>query len=489
MKQLRFSAAILIVLLSIPSCADRPAPPPEFMSGSYWKDQALKDILPPWTKYSRDTASGAFHTNLDSVWMPFGSSDKYPSMISRHLFSYSAAYLLSGEEENISIADSTVRWLIDKAWDREYGGWFDALDKDGLPVQTTKTTFVQVYAITGLALYYFVTHDTTVLGYIERSNDLLETKAWDNATGGYYDVMNRDWSVNNDKKSFSSEITPVSGYLVYLYLATRDKKYLDQIGRVLRVTMDKMTDSETGWILEDFDRSWNYLPVRHGASEINTGHNIEAAWMLLKDFLLSGNREHLDMAMMLTNKIHQHGVFNKNSVWLATTARIPLSDHSSETYWWIQAYGNMYSLYLYHITGEVKYLRDFQRGALVWHSGFIDRKYGDTFMSVDSAVQSLDATKANRFKTSYHSIEHCLLNYLCLNLWVNYEPVEFHFRINSSKDGDILYPVLLEDSNIKITGVVPEDIDEALYIIDNQSIRLPELNKYPLKVIMLSPVK
>ena len=42
------------------------------------------------------------------------------------------------------------------AWDKEYGGWFDSMDENGNPVETTKTTFVQVYAITGLVMYYFI---------------------------------------------------------------------------------------------------------------------------------------------------------------------------------------------------------------------------------------------------------------------------------------------------------------------------------------------
>ena len=108
----------------------------------------------------RMLSPGHLFTNLDSLWQPFGNSDKYPSMISRHLFSYSVSYLLSGNEGDLKIAEKTVKWLLDHAWDKEYGGWFDSMDENGNPVETTKTTFVQVYAITGLTMYYFITHDS-----------------------------------------------------------------------------------------------------------------------------------------------------------------------------------------------------------------------------------------------------------------------------------------------------------------------------------------
>ena len=73
----------------------------------------------------------------------------------------------------------------------------------------------------------------TALKYIEKSNELLELNAWDNTAGGYYNVMQCDWSVSDSNKSFSSQVTPVSGYLIYLYQVTREQKYLDQINRVL----------------------------------------------------------------------------------------------------------------------------------------------------------------------------------------------------------------------------------------------------------------
>jgi hypothetical protein len=50
------------------------------------------------------------------------------------------------------------------------------------------------------------------LACVEQANNLLESKVWDQGVGGGYSVMNRDWSLKDSNKSFSSQITPVSGY-------------------------------------------------------------------------------------------------------------------------------------------------------------------------------------------------------------------------------------------------------------------------------------
>jgi cellobiose epimerase len=484
MGRLKLSIGVSILLTIFSSCSNSHQNTSDVLSGNYWKTQALTDIMPFWTKYALDKKSGAFFTNLNSLWLPFGSQDKYPSMVSRHLFSYSVAYLLSGDEDNLKIADNTVKWLLENAWDKEYGGWYDALDSEGKPVQTTKTTFVQVYAITGLTLYYFVTHDSTVLNYIEKSNELLESKVWDSTSGGYFNMMNRDWTVSDSNKSFSSQVTPVSGYLIYLYQATREKKYLDQINRILDTTMNKMADKESGWILENFDRNWNYISGKEDETEINIGHNIEAAWMLFRNYLLSGNPDHLKSAKILTRKINKYGALHEKEIWLTTVGRSSSAMHGPDTYWWVQAYGNMFNLYLHHVLGESQYLDDFQKGASFWNSCFMDKKHGDTYFSVDTAGRTNDKTKATRFKTSYHSIEHCLLNMLCLDLWINNTPVEFHFRISYSHDGDLLYPSILEDENIKISKVVIDALNQPDLLQDGQDIRLPDLNNSKVVVTL-----
>jgi len=479
------SALVFIYVFVIHSCNRKPAPDSDVLKGNYWKDQVLQNIIPYWTKYAQDKQSGAFYTTLDSLWQPTGDQNKYPSMVSRHLFSFSVSYLLSGNEEYLAVANSMVKWLLKNAWDNQFGGWYDAIDANGKPAMTTKTTFVQVYTITGLVMYYFVTHDSTVLQYIEKSNDLLEQKVWDNGYGGYHNRMNQDWSMADSNKDFGSQITPVSGYLLYLYQATKEKKYLDQTEKILDVTVKNMFDKESGWILENFDPKWKYLTPKIDEREINIGHNIEVSWMLLRSYLLTGRADQLEAAKKITNKLEASAVFNSKNIWLTSTARTS-PKHGTNTYWWVQAYGNMYSLYLNHILKDDRYINDFRHGAECWDSRFLDKKHGDTYFSVDSAGRNRDAHRADRFKTSYHSVEHCLLNYLCLNHWVKNEPVELHFKITASKDGDHLYPVIIEDKNIKIRKVVIGDSDRTSLIEGSQSIRLPELAKARITVELIN---
>ena len=197
--------------------------------------------------------------------------------------------------------------------------------------------------------------------------------------------------------------------------------------------MDKMTDTESGWIPRVSTATGNTGSGKEDHSEVNTGHNIEAAWMLIKDYLITGNENSLNSAVTLSDMIYDAGLFNSSNIWLSTVSRLAPVRTSPFSYWWIHAYGNMFSLYLYHVTDETRYLDDFKKGALAWDEASWTKNTEIHSSAQIPSGKGLDGTKANRFKTSYHSIEHCLLNYLMLNLWVNNEPVEIYFRINSSE--------------------------------------------------------
>lgn len=465
----------LFLILFFSCKPSQPAYP--FREEAYWKKQGLEDIIPYWTRYAADREHGGFHTTLDRRWNPFGDSMRYPSMVARHLFGYSVAYLLNGDEADLKTAHELKNYLINTAWDKEHGGFYDMLTVTGEAAGANKNTFVQVYSITGLVMYYFITHDPDVLNHILEANTLLATKAWDPASGGYFDVLNPDWSVLDSAKSFSSVITPVSGYLLYLYLATREEAFLDQADRIMNTVLDYMRDKTSGWILESFDKDWNYKAPAPTVAEINTGHNIETAWMLLRLHFLRPNDRFKEAALSLTEGLHRSGMDTASGIWFASFAKEASGGHADYSYWWIQEYGLMFDLCLYKLTSQEKYLTLFDRGAAFWDKYYIDREYGDTYLGVFADGRIKDGTKANRFKASYHNMENALLNHLYTALWVNQRPVQLHFKIMASRSGDLLYPLPIEDQDVIIKSVtldgkVYTEIDPAM-----KAVRLPDLKE------------
>ena len=117
--------------------------------------------------------------------------------------------------------------------------------------------------------------------------------------------------------------------------------------------------------------------------------------------------------------------------------------------WWVQAYGNMLQLYAYRMTGKTRYREAFRQGARFWSQHFVDHKHGGTVLRVHLDGRVADGAKAVRTKTSYHALEHALLNYLYLSLWINEAPTTLHYRIQGPFEG-AFGPLPVEATNPQI---------------------------------------
>lgn len=164
----------------------------EVLDGDFWRKQALTDIIPYWYDHVRDLENGAFFMNLSRSWQPTPPWDKYPAMISRQVYGFSVAYLLSGERKYLEVARLAAEYLLKHSWDKQYGGWFGVLTQAGKPKDTTKSVDLQLYTDVGLAMYYFVTGDEKVLSRVRESVRIRQTRGRDAEFGGYYQVLQRD---------------------------------------------------------------------------------------------------------------------------------------------------------------------------------------------------------------------------------------------------------------------------------------------------------
>lgn len=457
-----------------------------------WRAELADQLLRPWTRHARDTVHGAFRTHLDRRWRPAGPPEKYPSMLGRHLFSFSAGYLLTGEERWLARADTIYRYLVDHAWDGRHGGWFDRLARSGEPADRRKSTFVQVYAATGLALYHFVTRRPEVLRRIRRTNRLLETRFRDREHGGYFQQLARDFTVLDSSKTAASQLAPVSGHLLYLYAGTRDTALLRQAERLTLLAARRMRDPETGWIRERFTPSWEPAPGSE-PEVFNVGHNVEVAWLLARLHLAGAGRlagpdrsavsgaassvgpgsppsagdSLRRRALELGERVAASGWREESGAWIQKVTRpeaapgAPPPD-SGRVLWWIQAYGNMTQLTLHRISGDGVLpgapgteaarpsaapgrlarpgpgaaLGRYREGVEFWRRHLLDRRYGASVTAVGPGGGIRDGGKGGKWKTSYHSVEHALWNRLGEALWLSPgRGVTLHFRPAAGGDG------------------------------------------------------
>ena len=478
-KQTIIIFLFLITILGGCTAEDNRQTEPQ-MDGDFWKIQAIDDIITPWTQNGLNTENNAFPAYMDRKWQPFRSTSQYPGMISRHIFSYSTAYLLTGEQKYLDLATQIVEYMTEYGWDQEYRLWYNELDGEGNPIDLDKDMFMQLYAVTGLAMYYVVTQDETVLEYIQESIELINNYAFDERNGGYMNALNRDLTVKDSSKRASPQLAPLSGYLAYLYPVTKKDQYLNEMTDGVDLIVNKMISQEKYWMMGSFEEQWQVNVEQ--SDQINVGHNLEIIWTLLRLHLLTGNESYKEKALQLYPHLYEAAFNEETGAWHHNFSMANSDEKAESTPWWVQAYGNMLELYLYRITEDQIHLNRFKRGADFWNTYFVDKEYGATYLSVgiDGGIEN--GNKAVRSKTSYHSMEHGLLNYLYLNLWVQNKPVTLNFKIKSSEEGKRLFPILVEDPEVKISAVVINGSEWQEFNAKEGVITLPKLKDGSVQV-------
>ncbi len=473
-------AASLIIIFLLNSWLPVKGQSTEVLKGAFWKQQALQEVIPGWEKHMFNEQTGGFQAYLKRDWTPYKNNRQYPGMIARQLFSFSAAYLLSGDTHYLKLADSTFQYLVKHGWDKEYGGWYEQIGPQGQVIKAKKDLFMQTYAITGLTLYYATTRNPAAETYLERSYALLRQHAWDGKNQGYYNALSRSLSTASTQKDFSPQLAPASGFLTYLYPMTHEAKYKRHLQTLLDMAWKKMRHPSKPWVMESFTKDWQLIEGQNEA--MNVGHNLEVIWMMARLYQLTGEPHYKQKALQLNNPLTKQAYNGKTGAW---HHKIPVAhpdQKQSTASWWVQAYGNMTQLYLYRITQRKKFLNRFKKGAQFWNKAFLDSRYGGTVLKTDFKGNIEKGAKAVRTKTAYHAMEHGLLNYLYLRLWVEEKPAKLHYQLTHTEKGETFHPVFLANPQaqiklVTINGKVWNQFDP-----EEQTIQLPEADRLKIQV-------
>jgi mannose/cellobiose epimerase-like protein (N-acyl-D-glucosamine 2-epimerase family)/dienelactone hydrolase len=455
----------LLTPLALPLAAASRIP-----NGEYWRQDALNGIMRHWAAHARDPNSGLFHGNLTRDWKPLPPLHRIPLLIGRHVYGFSTAFQLSGDAKFLEVAREGASYLLEHAWDREFGGWHDSLDQTGEAVSQEKTVARQIYVNAGLAAYYTATGDIRALRRVLRSVELQRIRAHDPEHGGWAETFHRDMNVASWGKNKHAHYDYAGALLLNLHLATRDPSVLAWARELMDLSLSRMRDP-CGWFhgfRNRFDREWRHVE-ESGATPntASTGAQLTAALSLIRLYEQSRHESYLHAAVDLVEQVQRFGWNQKTGAWSELVGSCPASRIPDQpaVWWWVQMYGTMAQLRLFATTQDTAWLRGYQRSDEFFERVFRDREFGGVYASVTPQGSPAETAKASAgaWKTSYHEMEHALVKYLYLSLYVNRQPARLQFQLDGPGQH---YVSLVDDPNaaierVLINGKPSRDFDAA----------------------------
>lgn len=244
-------------------------------------DELTGRLLPFW-KALRDEEHGGNYGYMDFDLNLDKKAEKGCILNSRILWFFSQAAIVLKDDSLIPYARHAYDFLRERCLDREYGGVYWSLTCDGKPLDDTKHTYNQAFAIYGLSAYYRLTGEEEALELAHGLFCLIEEKCTDQ--GGYLEAFSRNFTpVSNEKlsengvmaeRTMNTLLHVFEGY-AGLYQAAHDPQVAQAMGRILDIYTTKVYNPELHRQEVFFDKEY------HSLIELTSyGHDIESSWLM-----------------------------------------------------------------------------------------------------------------------------------------------------------------------------------------------------------------
>jgi mannobiose 2-epimerase len=406
-----------VVLLSI--CAKLPAAP-------YMKDIAqtyvpmfekiLKEnIITFWYSKSLDHENGGYIINFDINGRPRQSEGtKMVVSQARTVWLFSRVYRAGyGGQECLDAADIGYRFLKEKMWDAENGGFYWEVDMTGnKKLRPRKHLYGQSFALYALSEYYLASKRQDVLDFAIRFFNLLEAKSHDKKYGGYIEFFNEDWipvpasegsymGAESDMKLMNTHLHLLEA-LTTFYRASKLPLARHRLLELINIESNTVVRKDIGACTDKYDRDWT--PRLEGDfARVSYGHDIENVWLLIDACKATkvSNYPFVDLYRTLFDYSLKYGYDETNGGFYDTGPFNKPADRRSKV-WWVQSEAIVSALYMWRLTHDPKYLNIFEKTADYIEKNIVDWENGEWHANITPNGKP-QGSKASPWKAGYHN--------------------------------------------------------------------------------------
>ncbi len=373
----------------------------------------LKRILDYWASTAFDSANARFYPKVDHTDTPYPLAVSGSVMYARILWAFSAGYRHTRTPRYLELADAAYQYIQRHFIDPEYGGVYWSVYPDGSPADSRKQIYGMAFTIYGLAAYYKVNNDGTVLALAKTLYLAIEKYSWDTRHGGYIEALARNWSPtahlslsekdDNEKKTLNTHLHVLEAY-TGLYEIWPNDDLKQRIIAILEL-FEKHFINPHGHLSLFFDEYWQTK-----SSLRSFGHEIEASWLLSEAARAVDDGQLSDTVRTLSLRLAA-----ASAKWVDQSGAL-LYEFSAATntlvaekHWWVEAEALVGFYRAGLLAGDSKYMAIASRVWQYTKENLIDHQNGEWYWGRDENGHIMaHEDKAGFWKCPYHNSRCCL---------------------------------------------------------------------------------
>ena len=361
-----------------------------------YRDDLTSDILPFWLRHGLDREHGGIYTCLDRD----GSLiDTTKSVWFQGRFAFIAALAYNEIEQRpewLEAARTTLRFIEQHCFDADGRMYFE-VTAEGTPLRRRRYVFSECFAIIAMAEYARATGDGE---YARKALDLFKHVQHFLATPGLLEPKYLD--------TFQAQGHSIT--MILINTASRVRRVIAdpvldaQIDRSIELIRTCFMHPEFEALLETVGPRGELIDTCAGRT-INPGHCIETAWFLMDEARHRGDASLLSTALTILDWSWRWGwdELYGGIINFRDCRNLPPQDYSQDMkFWWPQTETVIAALYAYRATGEARYL-DMHRRVSEWaYARFPDARYGEWYGYLHRDGTVAQPAKGNLFKGPFH---------------------------------------------------------------------------------------
>ena len=363
---------------------------------SYKKD-LTENIMPFWMKYGLDRENGGVYTCVDRD----GSlMDTTKSVWFQGRFAFICSFAYNNVEKNqewLDAAKSTLEFIEKHCFD-EQGHMYFSVTAEGKPLRKRRYVFSETFAAIAMSEYALATGDQH---RAKRAIQVFEDTQRFLATPGFLPAK------------FEADVK-LQGHSIVMILinvgscirkVVNDPKLTQQIDESIEKLKKYFIHPEFKCLLETVGENGEFIDTNMTRT-INPGHCIETSWFIMEEAKLRGwDKPMLDMALQVFDWSWDWGWDKQYGgiINFRDCKNLPPQDYSQDMkFWWPQCETIIASLYAYLGTGDEKYLYRHERISEWTYAHFPDAEYGEWYGYLHRDGTVAQPAKGNLYKGPFH---------------------------------------------------------------------------------------
>jgi len=363
-----------------------------------YRTELFENVIPFWLNHSQDRENGGYFTCLDRQGNVF-DTDKFIWLQARQVWLFSMLYnKVEKRQEWLECAIQGAEFLKKHGHDGEYN-WYFSLTREGKPLIQPYNIFSYTFAAMAFGQLSLATDNHEYADIAKRTFDIILSRQ-DNPKGKW----DKSFPGTRALKGFSlpmilSNLTLEIGHLL-------DKEIVEQtMEECIHEVMEVFLRPELGGLIVENVNSDGSLSDTFDGRLINPGHALEAMWFIMDLGVKLNRPELIEKAVETTLKTLEYGWDNKYGgifYFLDRKGSPPQQLEWDQKLWWVHIETLISLLKGYQLTGSQECLEWFEKVHEYTWNHFKDPEYPEWWGYLNRQGEVLLNLKGGKWKGCFH---------------------------------------------------------------------------------------